>query len=277
MHMRKVTTDSLKPRLGWSFLTLVAGALMGQVSLPCHAADPPSGGQRSSLDPVGYYEQAQRHVAALRPPEILEMLWAIARGSQMGPGDGWFHPGQSRFGWDWLARRWDADANGTITAQELEGPAEIFERLDRNHDGVLTREDFDWSERSAFARQAGLAVPWFRLGDGNSNGRISREEWEALFARMAGAKGYLTPDDLREALTPPAPPRTAQEKRPEGPSPWTLLVGLFNGEIGSYREGPRVGQPAPEFTLSTHDGRERISLAHYRGSKPVVLIFGSFT
>lgn len=275
--MRGVTTNSLMPLIVRLLLVLFASQLTGMAVLPCQAADPPSRGPRSWLDPVGYYEQARVRVATLRPPEILEMLWAIARGSQMGPGDGWFHPGQSRYGWDWLAAGSDADADGTITAQELDGPAEIFERLDRNHDGVLTREDFDWSERSSFARQSGLAAPWFRLADGNSNGRISRTEWEALFARLAGAKGYLTPDDLREAVTPPAPPRTAQEKRPEGPSPFSLLKGLFTGELGSYREGPRVGQRAPDFTLSTHDGRERIRLSQYRGRQPVVLVFGSFT
>ena len=58
---------------------------------------------------------------------------------------------------------------------------------------------------------------------------------------------------------------------------WTLLKGLFNGEIGSSTEGPSLGQESPAFTLETHDKSRRISLADYRGKKPVVLIFGSFT
>src|SRR5262249_24234751 len=37
--------------------------------------------------------------------EAAEMLIAIARGSQMGPGEGWFHPGQGRYNWEWLAAR----------------------------------------------------------------------------------------------------------------------------------------------------------------------------
>ena len=37
--------------------------------------------------------------------EAAEMLIAIARGGQMGPGEGWFHPGQSRYDWKWLAAR----------------------------------------------------------------------------------------------------------------------------------------------------------------------------
>ena len=61
------------------------------------------------------------------------------------------------------------------------------------------------------------------------------------------------------------------------PSLATLLKGLFSGEIGSFHEGPSVGRLAPDFTLRTFDGDKSIRLARFRGKKPVVLIFGSFT
>ena len=35
---------------------------------------------------------------------------------------------------------------------------------------------------------------------------------------------------------------------------------------------PKVGQPAPDFTLQSHDGRT-ISLGDYRGKKNVVIAF----
>ena len=35
---------------------------------------------------------------------------------------------------------------------------------------------------------------------------------------------------------------------------------------------PSVGEPAPDFTLPTHDGRE-VALAAYRGHRRVVLWF----
>ncbi len=258
--------------------TFLLVALLGGIAVPpCPAADPPEKGERSWLHPWRSYESLRTRMAALRPPEIVEMLWSLAHGSQMGPGAGWFHPGESRYGWGWLAARHDTDHDGTITAEEFQGPADLFQRLDRNRDGVLTAEDFDWSARSTYQRQAGLAAQWFRLLDGNSNGRISREEWEAFFTKLAKEKGYVTPEDLREALHPPAPPRTAKGRATEGPSPLTLLAGLCNGELGSYQEGPRVGQHAPDFTLTTQDGGQRLRLAQYRGQKPVVLIFGSFT
>jgi hypothetical protein len=210
--------------------------------------------------------QAARPRPQLR--EFAEMLLAVLQGSQMGPGDGWFHPGQSRYGWRWLADRMDANGDGKIDEREFRGPAALFRRLDRNHDGVLTAADFDWS--ASRPDPSGL---WFYLLDTNSNGRVSRAEWEAFFARASRGKGYLTPDDLREALQPPWP----SDPKAAGPSPLVLLKGLFTGELGSFHEGPRVGESAPDFTLRTFDGKCTIRLSEFRGKKPVVLVFGSFT
>jgi hypothetical protein len=36
------------------------------------------------------------------------------------------------------------------------------------------------------------------------------------------------------------------------------------------------GQPAPDFSLSTHDQSGRVTLSAHRG-RPVVLVFGSYT
>jgi hypothetical protein len=38
-----------------------------------------------------------------------------------------------------------------------------------------------------------------------------------------------------------------------------------------------VGEPAPDFNLRTADKRGRVSLSSFRGQKPVVLVFGSYT
>jgi len=40
---------------------------------------------------------------------------------------------------------------------------------------------------------------------------------------------------------------------------------------------PRVGDPAPDFELRDIQGEDPIRLSNFRGDKPVVLIFGSFT
>jgi hypothetical protein len=63
----------------------------------------------------------------------------------------------------------------------------------------------------------------------------------------------------------------------DGPKPAVLIRGLFAGELGSMNEGPKVNDPAPDFTLETVDGKDTIQLAKRFGSKPVVLVFGSFT
>ena len=38
-----------------------------------------------------------------------------------------------------------------------------------------------------------------------------------------------------------------------------------------------VGDPAPDFRLTTLDKKAEVALASLRGSKPVVLVFGSYT
>ena len=46
------------------------------------------------------------------------------------------------------------------------------------------------------------------------------------------------------------------------------------------RRGDLVaGAPAPDFTLSRHGGTgsDRVTLSSYRGHRPVVLVFGSYT
>jgi hypothetical protein len=210
--------------------------------------------------------------------EFFQMLTAILKGDPPDAGFGWFHPGQSRYGWDWLAARFDANHDGVITREEFRGPAEFFDRIDRDHDGRLTPKDFDWSDDSSFMQQWGMAYGFFRRSDANSDGRVTAAEWEALFKKAAKGKDFVTPDDLRDLLFPPPPPPPSGKGPPPGmPTPGVLLRGLLLGEVGSQFEGPSPGRMAPDFNLETQDGKERISLSDYRGKKPVVLIFGNFT
>lgn len=41
--------------------------------------------------------------------------------------------------------------------------------------------------------------------------------------------------------------------------------------------GLRAGDTAPDFTLPTLDKSAQVELASFRGKKPVVLVFGSYT
>lgn len=239
------------------------------------AADPPKS-PRGWFDPLRYRDLAVHGAADLRHIEAVEMFTAVVNGSDMGPGDGWFHAGQGRYSWKWLADRCDADHDGVITLREFPGSTDDFLRLDRDHNGVLTADDFDWSERSPYMRKVMMAQSWFRLIDRNSNGRVSRDEWEAFFNKMAKDREYITPDDLRDALFP-AEPYQKPGKGPDGPPPLLLLSGLLQGELGSPFPGPSLGQRAPGFTLQREDGKGTIALAEFLGKKPIVLVFGSFT
>jgi len=247
-------------------LVIVITAVLIALSPPGFAADPP----RRSPSPA-------------KLPEFAEMLWAILKdGADMGPDSGWFHPSESRYEWNWLAARFDRNKDGVVTADELKGSARLFRALDRDGDGAVTSEDLDWSPRSRYLQGRAQARGRFAQMDKNGNGRVTLAEWQKAFEKAANGKAFLTYDDMATLLfPPPAPPRPAanggKSAGPEGPSRWTLLKGLFTGEIGSNTEGPSLGQEAPPFTLETHDKSRRISLADYRGKKPVVLIFGSFT
>jgi hypothetical protein len=256
--------ESFKSLLTVLGVPLLAGA--------CLVTAPPvlaAGSQEGDPDP--WVEAFVR----LRDAEAMRMLVTILKGEMPDAGTAWFGPSQSKYTWAWLAERHGVGPDGSIPKEKFNGPTELFDRLDRNHDGKLAADDFDWSDNSPYWRQAGLATGLFRRADSDSNGRVTAEEWAALFKRAAGAKGYVTQDDLRGMLFPPQPPRPAGPP-PDMPSRLTLLTGLLYGEIGSIAEGPAVGQAAPPFTLKTQDTGKEVSLSDFKG-KPVVLIFGSFT
>ena len=60
------------------------------------------------------------------------------------------------------------------------------------------------------------------------------------------------------------------------------FVGKYRIEVGKRQKklnnlAPKVGDLAPDFTLSDISGSESITLSDFRGKKPVALVFGSFT
>lgn len=231
-------------------------------------AEKPSNSPRQELEAL-----CDRMVSVIKDRESVQMLTAVLSGSQMGPGDGWFHPSLTRYDWKWLAERQHIAAEGAIPADKFRGDKNSFERLDRNRDGTIKADDFDWSNDSPYVRQMSQSGQWFRRIDTSSNGRLTREEWDEYFERVAGNKDFVTPEDLRAALFPPPPSGAAGQ----GPSMFVLLKGLFEGELGSFWEGPGLNSLAPDFELKTHDGTDSIRLSSFREKKPVVLIFGSFT
>ena len=73
---------------------------------------------------------------------------------------------------------------------------------------------------------------------------------------------------------PPGQFAAAMAKMP-GPA---MLLFPFETMWSEARRGTiEVGDAAPDFRLPTLDQTSEVSLASFRGSKPVVLIFGSYT
>ena len=173
--------------------------LLGGALAPARGADGPP----RLADVLGGLERVRRL-------EFVQMATALAGGSDMSrPGDGWFKPSQSRYTWKWLAARYDKDRDGKVTEKELGAPAELFARLDRNGDGSVTEGDLDWSGSSlasmTFMGKFMPAIQTFQRNDRDSNGKVSRAEWDKLFDQLAKGKDFLIPEDLQELLSPPRP------------------------------------------------------------------------
>ena len=223
---------------------------------------------------AGAGEKKQRPTRS-EPDEWNQMLLAILKGD-LGPGVGWFKPSETRHTWAWAQQHLDPAKRGAVSAKNSGLPPAWFDRLDRDGDGLLGAADFDWSDNSPLAQKTMIARALLMRADQDENGRLSQEEWDALFERMAKGNSQIDVESLRKLLFPALPPR------PKGapadmPSTTTLLQGFYRGELGSPFPGPRLGDFAPDFTLPTHDGVEKIKLRSFRGQKSVVLIFGSFT
>lgn len=246
----------------------------------------PSAGTRKSAPPQdkkGRDDSKAAAAAAIlesayegeHPPEAVRMLTAVLRGSRMGPGEGWFGPADIRYSWKWLAQRCGVDpAKGGISRDRFRGSDAWFARLDRDKNGAITPDDFDWSDRSPYVQMARMADRLFGKLNAEGNGHLTKDELLQFFDKAAQGKDHLTPDDFRDALLGGL---FGRSRSTDMPSQAVLIRGLFSGELGSMNEGPKLNQPAPDFTLKTSDGKDTIQLAKRIGSKPLILVFGSFT
>jgi len=211
--------------------------------------------------------------------------------------------------WSYLAATYDKDGDGRIVAQEYSRSAQTFARLDRDHDEALTAADFEGPAR--MDEVIAHLVLMRHLRDPAGTGPPGSEEVAARFARLDRDKdGRLERRELEAVLAASRPlPEGGPPEVPKGVHVYDSLLILLDrdasrdlalSEIEEFRaraaekaraaqraegaEGsparpraPAVGDPAPDFTLATHDGGALATLSDYRGSKPVALIFGSWT
>jgi len=208
-------------------------------------------------------------------PEGIRMYLAIARGSRMGTGQGWFGPGQSRYDWQWLSQQCGAETSKDgLTQEQFPGSAAWFQQLDRNRDGRIAPDDLDWSDDHPWVEHAYMVNRLFRKIDPSGDGKLTREEWLAFFDRASANREVVTSAELRDAWLAGM---SSNFLPGDAPSKEILLRGLFAGEVGSLQEGPAIGAAAPDFKLQTQDGAQTIQLSRVTGTRPVVLVFGNFT
>lgn len=60
-------------------------------------------------------------------------------------------------GWEFVAKNYDADKDGSVTAKEYTRGAEAFKNLDNNGDGVLDKSDWEAGSRRGGGGQAPVA------------------------------------------------------------------------------------------------------------------------
>ncbi len=179
--------------------------------------------------------------------------------------------GESRFGWKWLAARYDKEATGKLLPDRFPGTAEVFARLDRNWDGKLTPQDFDWSESGTLNLQKETAFALFKSADKNSDGRLTADEWQAVFAKAVKDGGSLNDFELEQLIFLPAVKKAERQTRSKG------VESFLERQRKESRKAPELGDLAPDFSLRSPDGQASVQLSSFQGKRPVVLIFGSFT
>jgi Ca2+-binding EF-hand superfamily protein len=103
--------------------------------------------------------------------------------------------------------RLDDDRDGRITREEWPSSWESFRESDRNNDGVLTRREFQRSDEFQEDRGNEGPADSFQTLDADGDGLIWPREWRgsrATFeARDSNRDGVLTRDELNRAARPP--------------------------------------------------------------------------
>jgi len=79
------------------------------------------------------------------------------------------------------------------------------------------------------------------------------------------------------ALAMRQPPATFGKIMARMPMPAFLILPFQSLWMNARAGGLQVGQEAPDFTLRTLDRSADVRLSSFRGSRPVVLVFGSYT
>jgi Ca2+-binding EF-hand superfamily protein len=215
--------------------------------------------------------------------------------------------------WDYLAAKYDADGDGVIASTEYGRGEDGFRELDRNGDGSIERAELNgWEEGLAQAmaprRVQTVVGPMLlaRYFDSNGDcGQLSRRELDEVFpsydadgdgrilpaefsARLAnlGVKVSAEYDPFGEIAKASIGDEATQLTLAELHNFYTVLEQrrTTGYSIRLGEDAPpapnAVGSIAPDFSLPllhAEPGDAPVLLSSFRGTKPVALIFGSYT
>lgn len=163
------------------------------------------------------------------------------------------------------------DKNGDRMLDETEAPLPMrarFTQLDTNKDGKLGIDELRAGQagQNQPGNAAGRGDTLFRLLDANSDNRLSRAELEAAVdlvkALDRDKSGAIESREIAGGLR-------------RGNRPGELVTPAAKGERKD--DTLTVGDAAPDFSLPELRSKREITLSSYRGKRPVVLIFASYT
>ena len=174
-----------------------------------------------------------------------------------------------------MLEQYDKNKDGFLDATEL--PERIKGRIDQfdsDKDGKLSRAELEKLAARAGAQparpEAEAKPDLFRLLDANNDGKLSKEELQnapRLLEKLDRNKdGVLDQEELKAA--------PAKKQRPAG-RPGEVITPAAKAE--RQKDQLKVGDLAPDFTLPELKGSKEVTLSSFRGKKPVVLIFASYT
>lgn len=97
--------------------------------------------------------------------------------------------------------RLDKNHDGVISRDEFPGKDKAFRRIDRNNDGTISMDELKAARAGHRKDGRGRLAKKLKAMDSNGDGKISRDEWKGKPEKFqeldTNGDGFLTPDELR--------------------------------------------------------------------------------
>ncbi len=150
--------------------------------------------------------------------------------------------------WDRLSRR-DQDKDGKISREEFPGAGRMFDRLDTDGDGFITKAEADARSRGGRGGRGGANTDQLiEKLDADKSGTVDKREWEALFGKA--------------------------DKNGDGKLDKEELQALLSGR--DYKDpAPKVGAAIPNVSGKVRGTEQTVALS--KPKRHTVLVFGSWT